>query len=365
MSKYSIIAYTLWLTLGWLGGHLFYLGRDHQGILWLTSFGGLFGVGWFRDLYRIPTYVKEANGEDDFLWQRWTEIRRCRRPSIWHRSHLLIAQVLFGLFYRTLIFYSLPEEYARVGYIVTSLVPLGTALGAYMVSNNGSIKCSWKYSLVGAYLGEICFGNPHLIVEGSYPSLAASVCTVFSTFSWQYNRTPRVVVTQSRCVGTCKRLLLWALCAILFFFLLCSAIYFNGSVQSEDGEVVKIRVAMSNFFRSPHWQQLKDSFWKSLEDLWRDFKTEGLEGVKKRLIMYSDIQGEERSRLILGVKQDASLKELKDRYRELAKEWHPDHHHSSSEQEKEFVTEKFVEINDAYNNLVSITKRKSKGFFRR
>jgi hypothetical protein len=31
--------------------------------------GGYFGFGWFRDLWRIPEYVKDANDDPDYL--RW------------------------------------------------------------------------------------------------------------------------------------------------------------------------------------------------------------------------------------------------------------------------------------------------------
>ena len=45
MDKFNLIAYLLWLIGGWVGLHHFYMGRDRQGVLWLTSFGGLFGLG--------------------------------------------------------------------------------------------------------------------------------------------------------------------------------------------------------------------------------------------------------------------------------------------------------------------------------
>ena len=45
MAKYAAVAYLLWLFLGWAGVHHFYLGRRRQGVLWLTSFSGLFGLG--------------------------------------------------------------------------------------------------------------------------------------------------------------------------------------------------------------------------------------------------------------------------------------------------------------------------------
>jgi hypothetical protein len=44
-SKSKLFAYLLWFFLGWAGIHHFYLRRYRQGVLWLTSFGGLFGIG--------------------------------------------------------------------------------------------------------------------------------------------------------------------------------------------------------------------------------------------------------------------------------------------------------------------------------
>ena len=51
----KLVAYLLWFFLGWAGIHHFYLRRYRQGVLWLTSFGGLFGIG------------KAANNNPHFL----------------------------------------------------------------------------------------------------------------------------------------------------------------------------------------------------------------------------------------------------------------------------------------------------------
>ena len=66
MGRYSlVVAYLLWLPpLGWLGLHQCYLGRHYHGVVLFTTFAG-FVVGWFRDLWRIPSYVKKANKEDE------------------------------------------------------------------------------------------------------------------------------------------------------------------------------------------------------------------------------------------------------------------------------------------------------------
>ena len=59
-SKSVLLAYLLWAIGGWFGLHHIYLERDEQALLWSTSFCA-FGAGWFRDFFRIPDYVAQAN----------------------------------------------------------------------------------------------------------------------------------------------------------------------------------------------------------------------------------------------------------------------------------------------------------------
>ena len=42
------------------------LERDTHAFLWLTTFDG-FGIGLFRDLWRIPAYVDEYNAEPRYI----------------------------------------------------------------------------------------------------------------------------------------------------------------------------------------------------------------------------------------------------------------------------------------------------------
>lgn len=65
--KKKLTAYFWWLFGGLFGAHHFYLGRDDHGIIWLLSFGGYFGIGWIRDLFKIPTYVADANDEPKYV----------------------------------------------------------------------------------------------------------------------------------------------------------------------------------------------------------------------------------------------------------------------------------------------------------
>lgn len=64
-TKKSLIeAYLLWLILGFLGAHHFYLRRPLFGVLYIFTFG-LLGCGYLIDLFRMPYLVKLANKRTD------------------------------------------------------------------------------------------------------------------------------------------------------------------------------------------------------------------------------------------------------------------------------------------------------------
>ena len=142
--------------------------------------------------------------------------------------------------------------------------------------------------------------------------------------------------------------LLWQI-YLTFWSLIGSYLYFNATVVTQDGEKIKVREAVGNFFRSPHWAKAKQSFWK----LYEEYQHEGWEGVKRRLTILSDLEGEERSLEIFNVTKEATMQEIKERYRVLAKQWHPDHH-----KDKEYAQEKFMEIQESYETLKKIRARR-------
>ncbi|NUM36120.1 MAG: TM2 domain-containing protein [Candidatus Brocadiae bacterium] len=57
--KSYVTAYFIWLFLGIIGGHRFYLGKWFTGLLYAVSFGFL-GVGWLLDFFLIVPMVKSA-----------------------------------------------------------------------------------------------------------------------------------------------------------------------------------------------------------------------------------------------------------------------------------------------------------------
>jgi TM2 domain-containing membrane protein YozV len=58
--KSKTTAYLLWLFLGWLSAHRFYLGKTGSGILYLFT-GQLLGVGWIIDLFILGGMVDRYN----------------------------------------------------------------------------------------------------------------------------------------------------------------------------------------------------------------------------------------------------------------------------------------------------------------
>lgn len=363
MAKYNVVAHLLWLVGGPLGAHHFYLGRDNQGLLWLTSFGGMFGFGWVRDFTRLRAYVKEANGSPEFLANFGSLMKKRRRPSVWTNLFRVMGQVAFGWFYRGLILYALPEEYGENSYLVLLLAPLGSAFGTYMTSNIGIIKCDWRYSLAGAYIGELLFGHHHWLLDETSPSLAVSVSMLFSTFAWEYDKRPRGVRVRGCCRrgACCRRAALWTLVLVVYGGLLASALYFNATITTPEGESVKVREAVNNFFKSPTWGRLKKSFWLFWQEIWAEFREKGWEAALDRLLILADVQGEERARRVLGVPANATLQEVKSRYRSLSKEWHPDKHQADSPEEKNRAQMKFMEIKEAHEILTQIYKRRESG----
>ena len=54
------LAYILWFFFGFLGVHKFYLNKIVIGILYIFT-GGLFFIGWFIDLFTLPSQIELYN----------------------------------------------------------------------------------------------------------------------------------------------------------------------------------------------------------------------------------------------------------------------------------------------------------------
>lgn len=69
------LTYVFWLLGGWFGLHHLYLGRDRHAFLTWSTFGGFVGIGWLRDSWKIPEYVRDANEDQAYTEELKKTIR--------------------------------------------------------------------------------------------------------------------------------------------------------------------------------------------------------------------------------------------------------------------------------------------------
>ena len=57
--------------------------------------GGYFGAGWIRDLWRIPTYVKDANDDPEYLKNLAKQMNDKKRPPISVSKISITAKIFY------------------------------------------------------------------------------------------------------------------------------------------------------------------------------------------------------------------------------------------------------------------------------
>ena len=115
-----------------------FLHRDRQALVWWFLPGGYFGLGWFRDLWRIPEYVKESNREDGWWALEEEKMRRSDRPP-WKMARwggMLVVGNMLGML-PSMAVPNKEELGLDLAIIGTLLTPLGCALGIWLVGNIG------------------------------------------------------------------------------------------------------------------------------------------------------------------------------------------------------------------------------------
>lgn len=345
MAKYCTITFLLWLFGGFFGLHHFYLGRDKHGVLLLTSFGG-FVIGWLRDFWNLGVYTDEANKKYPVSARRY--------PKFSSNLHRMVACCGFSIFYRFIVTNAIPDQDYVGGevyrFLVILITPLGTIFGAYMVCNVGHISCHVKYPVIGAYLGELLFGQLHLMFDSPNTVLSITVCTIACVVGWRerMSKTKRTV---------CKRAAIIASLWLIVCGLWLSYGYFNAEVYIEDlDENVKLRVIFNQFFNSDEWAEFRSLLWEAIVLMWRsrgDYERTWFsiqEGVATSQIREAmDTLGFEGADV-----EDVSEEELNVAYRRLAKTWHPD---KVSIDDKEEAQEMFIKIQSSHQLLKKYKKR--------
>lgn len=123
-------------------------------------------------------------------------------------------------------------------------------------------------------------------------------------------------------------------------------------IVTKDGDKIKFRDAAENFLKSPAFQEFQETF----KHLFKHLFEFGFQSTFQQLIESLDPLGEKHALKILELERGVNQDQIKARYRELTKKWHPDRF--KNQDEKDEAHEKFVQIQQAYERLSKIKKRR-------
>jgi DnaJ family protein C protein 22 len=132
MQKSLFVAYVCWLFGGLFGLHHFYLRRDVHAFLTWATIGGYFGLGWLRDAYKLPEYVRDVNEEPNYMRALIDRMRTESSPrNSWPRG---IGTVIVANALGYLTIAALPSDYllhdpSLFWKIKLIVVPLAIAIG--------------------------------------------------------------------------------------------------------------------------------------------------------------------------------------------------------------------------------------------
>lgn len=356
MTKSIVFAYLFALIGGIFGLHHLYLGRTQQAFLWLTTFGG-FGLGILYDLFfAMQNYVLEAN-QDANVAQRYREkSQQLKSPAFELRR--FCAQYVVGLFYGFITFYAFPDTWSNskfLSLIVGIATAFAVALGIQLMGTLGPRKCSFVWPLIGALLG-----LPFLVGRAeSSPSLNIVAFLSSWIFEWKIDWNvdeicPKTPKTKSR-RHFVKRCLIFSAGAILFASILSMSIYQNLHVDI-NGERVKVKDVLSNFFQSQEYLQLCQQLSSVMKQLWAFYLQYGFKGIWTQIWTALDFESDKKAFETLNLKSDASQKQIESQCRTLSRKWHPDRYRDPEEKQKAQTT--FMNIQQACDRLSQDRKRR-------
>ncbi|XP_076623577.1 TM2 and DnaJ domain-containing protein wurst [Colletes latitarsis] len=340
--------YVLWLFGGLVGAHHVYLGRDAHAFVYFSSFGGYVGLGWLRDIYRIPSYVADANEDPRFLDDFKQKVRQNRKPPF--ATARFVAETAVAYLWAELYRSAIPEdEVFGINFRhLLVFTPFVIALGVWTVGNIGREQGSIWGALFPAYL--IYPTLPYIGDDTMWVFLMVACSSLsFDTFSKQWRLKPR------KRKSFVRRAFYLSLAVTLYLSLIGSYLLFNAVVTDSEGEEIKLSEAIQHFLTSPIWLDLK----ASLEAMWSQTMHQGFWATWAQLVDLTDPRGEINAYKVLGLSQTATQTEVTSRWRALSRDNHPDKI-KGTEEEKRQAQEKFMEIQQAYEILSKAKYRRQR-----
>lgn len=397
MTKSIVTTYFLWFLGGFFGLHHFYLGRDCQAFLWWATLGGFFGLGWISDVWNIPSYVAEANEDDETFEARLkNEVKQRGKsgPSVSMATRM--AQFMTGNLFGYLALHCLPEHLIDampfLGTIQLAAFPVFVLVGVHVV---GSINLQHSANLRRSFFAAFA---PMIFLMESDTLMFWVVSVTKTVYNWNLdfksvngdsneNNTNNVTEqngtlnprdgnnnelpgeekkhvkgpgkkNRSAKRGTWtkfgKRVLGLTLAGSLYLAAVSSLLLYNIKIDSE-GEKIRIIDAVSNFFKSPAWKDLEEAF----KQVWTYYQQHGFWMMWEQIKEALDLGGHQSSCDVLGLNCNSyTEKEVRTRCRQLSREWHPDKFRD--ETKKAEAQETFMRVQQACSKLSQRHKAKEK-----
>lgn len=388
LHKRVSVAYFLWLVGFWMGLHHLYLGRPRAAFLHTVTLN-VCGLGWWRDLLCIPSFVREANREREFVALKAIEQRFHRKPPVaWLVVWIQMALAhVFGAIASALIPRGSPE------FVFEALFATGAAWGIWFTGTAldeqvaSSLKRVAVVVVVVIMTGYYVYALDGDVAEQSYRSVKGMAVLLGVVVFW-YNRSWSYLLSDDDQDGSStpaeanqdimksdaavsKRPGWWRSLAVYYALLgaytgaLGAAVFFHGEITIVvDGQARthSLPEAVENVLRS---EELFKHFYDLFADILRaEAQYEQQKKEKKEKSRYKfehkwrrfqskiDISGRKRYLKVLGLseteQQSPSQMEIKSAYKRLALQWHPDKYAGD---DAVHAQKMFYKIQEAYEKL--------------
>ena len=151
-------------------------------------------------------------------------------------------------------------------------------VGVHVVANVKPQKATYVWPLLGA----MC-GIPWIVNDTGNIHYSAFLSAVF--VNWKGKEwNPEV----GNNLGFCRRFFCLTFCCLLYSSIWGVAIYQTASITTKEGEEIPLREAIPNFFKSPAWAEMKQSF----KELYDFYQVHGFEKLWEELVEKLDPTGE-------------------------------------------------------------------------
>lgn len=330
----NLKAYLCLFVGGFWGLHHIYLRRPDHAFLINATIGGYFLLGLFRDLWKIPVYVREANNDVEYNKSFNEKLDKYKKPqsSVPRRLGILISSNLFS----HIFVYAIPNEHftdTTIKLLQLMFVPLGASFGTWLAGNVGREKSSYPAILTFSYFVSALLYFLNLPIS--------SFVGVASVSAHEYIKKFRL---KNKKISLKKSISIFIMLSTIYWSLWGFWFYFNCEIDDAESPI-KCRDAVHNFIRSNAFRE----FTQTLLDLLFEIQIKGWEEVWNKLMSELDLNGRTRALIIFQLPEDATPQQIVSQYRSLARKYHPDRERDP--EKKLAMHNKFIEIQEAYKLL--------------